>query len=131
MLGEQQPALPTWLTFVLAYMAGLAAAWFVLGQTAGRYFAPDLSASAERVVILGAVLAPLAGLALFQLVFGLLTRRWRSLWFWLVAPIIVYIVLAGAMALLLRGMITMPEAVVLALLLPFACGLVALRLTPS
>ena len=67
------------LEYLVAFIAGLVTSWWVFEMTAGRYFAPDLSASAERIVMLG-LLAPLAGLAVVQLVLSIRQRRGWTFW---------------------------------------------------
>lgn len=124
---ESRSSLPHWLSFTLAYLVGLGVAWLLLEQVAGTYFAPDLSPSAERRLMIMGALAPLAGLAAFQLIFGLLSGRWRGWRFWLIAPALVYAVAITSGYFMMRGYISLTEAAVILLGLPFGLGLWALR----
>lgn len=68
--------------FLTGMLAALAAGWGWLVVVGGATFAIG-----PTRLPLAYVLTPLLGLALFQLVFGLLTGRWRGWRFWaIVAP---------------------------------------------
>lgn len=56
------------------------------------------------------LLPPLVALALFQLVFGALARRWRGLSFWLVALPVSALIWGAGLWLLLDARITVPQA---------------------
>lgn len=120
------PGVYRFLAYVAAWLAGLTASWWVLAMTAGRYFAPDLSARAEWVLLLG-FLAPMAGLAAIQLVLGLSIRRWRGWRFWLIAPPLVYGVIGLGFAGIFAGFVTLIEGLVLGLLALFVLGWVILN----
>lgn len=107
------------LEYLVAFIAGLVTSWWVFEMTAGRYFAPDLSASAERIVILG-LLAPLAGLAVVQLVLSIRQRRGWT--FWLIGVPLTYGTLGLVSAGIYTGMVTVIEGLVIGLFTLFVLG---------
>lgn len=71
--------------FILAFLAGLAATWVVLGVVVMAVFrGPDTE------LPLAILILPLVGLAVFQLIFVSLTRHWRGVRYWIVAGGLVY-----------------------------------------
>mgnify|MGYP003428062026 CR=1 FL=1 len=123
------PVLRRFLAYLVACAVGLATGWWVLTMTAGRFFAPDLSAGAELVVMLG-FLAPLAGLAVIQLVMGLSEeRQWRGWRFWLIAPPLVYGTIARAVAAGDTGRLDLGQRLGLGLATMFVLGWVLLCLS--
>ncbi|WP_410217538.1 hypothetical protein [Paracoccus sp. (in: a-proteobacteria)] len=75
------------------------------------------------------VAPPLIGLALFQLVFGLLCTRWRGLRFWLTALPMSTILWVGGLYLLLEGRIEGRVFLGAEVMVHLMAGLIALRLT--
>jgi hypothetical protein len=78
------PVSPT-VAFLLAYVAGLVATWMALGLVVTTVFkGPDTE------VPLLVLILPVVGLAVFQLLFGSMTGRWRGWQFWLWAGGLAY-----------------------------------------
>lgn len=75
------------------------------------------------------VLTPLVALALFQLVFGLSTRRWRGSRFWMAALPLSAVMWGVGLYLMLDGWLTPRAALWAEAVAHLAAGLVALRLT--
>ncbi|QYX55550.1 hypothetical protein K1T73_10610 [Roseovarius sp. SCSIO 43702] len=103
------------IAVLMAYAVALGVAWFVQVKTVGALFAPGPQGEVWPTV----VMAPLAGLAVFALIFGLLVGtmpRWR---YWVFAPLAVVGVGGVALWAMVRGVVAPPVAalgLVLALL---------------
>ena len=87
------------LWFTLAYVAACALAWFVAASITVNIFSPGGSVDHIPMVL---VLPPLAGLALFQLVFGLVTGIGRGWRFWALGLPLVYAAVAVGLWLYFR-----------------------------
>lgn len=111
--------------FLLAFIAGAAAAGAVyyLGVI-GMLGTPG----AMNVGYLLTVMSPLAGLSVFQLLFGM-TGRWRGWRFWAVALPVVYLIILGLFVLALQGMLQMTVALPVAAVLLLLAGIWGLSLT--
>ena len=112
------PALPAWLLAALIALTGAAGVLVLAGGVTVPVGGTALP--------LAYALPPLVGLALFQLVFGLLARRWRGLGYWLVALPLSAAIWGGALALMLEGRLTATQALGLAVAGHLAAGLAAL-----
>ncbi|MCR4264901.1 hypothetical protein [Nitratireductor sp. ZSWI3] len=112
-------------TYVLAFVVGAGTIWLFMVQLASGMFAPGNSDSIGAFTIL-MLLSPFAGLAVFQLIFGLIARRWRGVWFWLYAPMMVYLIIGVFFFAAFGGYASALEAVALVLICTFAVGLFAL-----
>ena len=80
-------------------------------------------------VPLAYLLPPIVGLALFQLVFGVCTGRWRGLWFWAAAIPLSAVMWGAALMALLGGHASWQAALGVAAVGHVAAGLAALSLT--
>ncbi|MFN3643281.1 MAG: hypothetical protein ACK4TB_10210 [Gemmobacter sp.] len=106
------------LRYAAAFAAAALAAWAVLvatGLTTLRV--PGTTVPAAYA------LAPLAGLAVFQLGFGALTGRWRGAAFWAAALPLTAAVGGLALAAALVRLVTLETAMVSAAAVLFAFGL--------
>jgi hypothetical protein len=104
--------------FVPAFALGAGTAVAVLlwlGQTALRL--PGTTVPAAYAA------APLAGLAVFQIAFGLIARRWRGLLFWAAALPVKAAVTALALTSALTARVAAPVALAAALSALFLFGL--------
>ncbi|WCR01970.1 hypothetical protein [Paracoccus saliphilus] len=113
--------------YTAAFVIGLGTVWLFTAQFVGQIFTPGSLRSPDTGTIL-IMLTPLGGLAIFQLVFGLTTRRWRAFRFWLYAPLIVYLIIGLIGLAVFSGTVSVIEAAVLAAVLIFAVGLYLLTL---
>lgn len=116
----------SYVIYAVAFAAGAAVSWAFMSFFAGQALAPDQSLPVGLLIFL-TWLSPLAGLAVFQILFGLLTRHWRGARFWLVAPAVVYGVLAIFFGIVFLGFGDLVEASVGALVAIFICGLLLLH----
>lgn len=111
------------VSYALAFVIGAGVTYLVLTLSVQNLFGSE--DEVEIALVLN-WLSPLAGLAAFQLTFGLATGRWRSLRFWLIAPLITCAVAAICIMLLVSGWLDMTGAGILALVSLFSAGLIAL-----
>ncbi|MBC9245504.1 hypothetical protein H4P12_01975 [Paracoccus sp. 11-3] len=114
------------IAYAATFVIGAGVAYLVLTLSVQNLFGPDGDAN---IAIVLNWLSPLAGLAAFQLGFGLVTGRWRNLHFWLVAPLITYAAVAIGMALAAKGWLDLIGAGILVLVGLFSAGLIALSLS--
>lgn len=115
------PALPAYL---LSAGLGLAGAAGILSAVAAQTV-PLLGTQ----VPLAYLLPPIVGLALFQLVFGVGTGRWRGLRFWVAAIPLSAVIWGAALMALLGGHASWQAALGVAAVGHVAAGLAALSLT--
>lgn len=115
------PALPAYL---LSAGLGLAGAAGILSAVAAQTV-PLLGTQ----VPLAYLLPPIVGLALFQLVFGVCTGRWRGLRFWVAAIPLSAVIWGAALMALLGGHASWQAALGVAAFGHVAAGLAALSLT--
>lgn len=115
------PALPAYL---LSAGLGLAGAAGILSAVAAQTV-PLLGTQ----VPLAYLLPPIVGLALFQLVFGVCTGRWRGLRFWVAAIPLSAVIWGAALMALLGGHASWQAALGVAAVGHVAAGLAALSLT--
>ena len=123
---------PHWVVFSLTYMAGVLMAFITENLALFMLYSPDQTGSGAAltwVLTISTLLAGLAGLGVFQAIFGTVTGRWRGWRFWLIAPVLVYGLAIASGYWVISGYISLPEAAAILLGLPFALGLLALRLT--
>lgn len=118
--------------FSLTYMVGVLVAFVVGNLALFILYDPDRigsGADVTRILLIGTLLACLAGVGVFQAIFGTVTGRWRGWRFWLIAPALVYglTIMSGNWAI--SGYVSFPEAAAILLGLPFGLGLWALQLT--
>lgn len=111
------------IAYVLAFVIGAGVAYLVLRLSVQNLFG---TVGGANIAFVLNWLSPLAGLAAFQLTFGLATGRWRHLRFWLVAPLVTYAVAAICIMLLTMGWLDIFGAGILALVGLFSAGLIAL-----
>lgn len=95
-------ALPAYLLASVTGLAGMTAVLPVAGGATLPLGATDLP--------LAYVLPPLVGLALFQLVFGAVTGRWRGLRFWAVGLPVTAAIWGAGLVLMLGGHVTAIQA---------------------
>ena len=114
------PALPA---FLLAACLGLAGAAGILSAVAAQTV-PLLGTQ----VPLGYLLPPVVGLALFQLVFGTCTGRWRGWRFWVAALPLSAIIWGAGLVALLGGHVSWQAALGAAAAGHVLAGLTALSL---
>lgn len=115
------PALPAYL---LSAGLGLAGAAGILSAVAAQTV-PLLGTQ----VPLAYLLPPIVGLALFQLVFGVFTGRWRGWRFWAAAIPLSAVIWGAALMALLGGHASWQAALGVAAVGHVAAGLAALSLT--
>ena len=115
------PALPAYL---LSAGLGLAGAAGILSAVAAQTV-PLLGTQ----VPLAYLLPPIVGLALFQLVFGTCTGRWRGWRFWAAAIPLSAVIWGAALMALLGGHASWQAALGVAAVGHVAAGLAALSLT--
>ena len=115
------PALPAYL---LSAGLGLAGAAGILSAVAAQTV-PLLGTQ----VPLAYLLPPIVGLALFQLVFGVCTGRWRGWRFWAAAIPLSAVIWGAALMALLGGHASWQAALGVAAAGHVAAGLAALSLT--
>nr|WP_111298867.1 hypothetical protein [Paracoccus saliphilus] len=114
-------SLPAFAAAALVALTGAAGFVLLAGGT-------TFSVGMARVPLVY-VLTPLVALALFQLVFGLTTRRWRGSRFWMVALPLSALLWGGGLYLVLEAWLT-PRTVLWAeAAVHLVAGLLALRLT--
>ncbi|TGN50207.1 hypothetical protein E4L95_17615 [Paracoccus liaowanqingii] len=94
--------LPSGLLAALIALGGAAGVLVVAGGAVFPMGGTDLPAAY--------VLPPLVALALFQLVFGAMSGRWRGPGFWLAALPLTALIWGAGLWLLLDGRITAPQA---------------------
>ena len=111
--------------FLLAFVAGCVLGYGILYLSAAGMM--DFGGSSFAPFIM-TFLAPLAGLAMFQLLFGM-TGRWRSGLFWIIAPVIVYLVMLLCAWLTLKGGVSIIVAVTISIVLLLLAGIWGLALT--
>lgn len=121
------PLILNLVAFALAYATSVFATLVFVRALAMPLFAGGASSSRGGYLIF---LAPLGGLALFQLLFGL-TGRWRGFGFWRIAPLIVYGILLLCWQGLIYGQLTAIMAIWLAVGLVALAGVAALFLSDS
>lgn len=109
-----RPAPAFAVAFACAAAAALAALWWIGGTTLRI---PGTTVPAAYAA------APLAGLAVFQMVFGALAARWRGAAFWAAALPLTGAVVALALAATLTAAVVPAAAVAAALATLFAFGL--------
>lgn len=100
--------------FAPAAAAALAVLWWMGGTTLRI---PGTTVPAAYAA------APLAGLAVFQIAYGALARRWRGMTFWAAALPVTGAVTALALAAVLTAHLAPPVALALALAVLFVFGL--------
>lgn len=110
--------------FFAAFALAMLGCWGLFELVRGETF----PAGPTRLPMLY-VLPPLAGLALFQLLFGGLTGLWRGARFWVTALAIVAPVWASGLALVLDARLSPLAGLGLVLALLALAGLIALRRT--
>ncbi|MBN9082707.1 MAG: hypothetical protein BGP04_00780 [Rhizobiales bacterium 62-17] len=114
------------VAYFLAFILGIGVTWLILSALTTVMFSPN---GLDNLGIMALqALSPMAGLAAFQTVFGLLTRRWRGWRFWAIAPLVTYFILVTILLLVFIGYVSIIEAIVLALIAIFTAGLIALGL---
>ena len=131
-MGDAHRHAPHWLVFSLTYLAAVLVAFIAENLALFILYSPDqigTVAALARVLAISTFLAGLAGLGVFQAIFGTITGRWRGWRFWLIAPLPVYGSAIAAGYWVMSGYISLPEAAAILLGLPFGLGLCALRLT--
>ena len=117
--------IPDWVGFLLAFLAGYVTAWAVLFSGVFGLFGDDTPA-VEAILLLP--FFPLAGLAVFQLLFGM-TGRWRGWRFWVIATPITYAVLLITAMPILQNKISQVAGTVICAGLLLRAGFLALRWT--
>lgn len=81
-----QGGLSGMMAFLVAYLAGLGAGWVALGTVVTAFFrGPDTALPLLLIAVL-----PIVGIAAFQLVYTLITRRRLTSRFWAGAAALVY-----------------------------------------
>ncbi|MBK4215323.1 hypothetical protein JJJ17_05225 [Paracoccus caeni] len=114
--------------YLLAFVVG-----FAIGAVFMVFFAGKALTSGTMLPVGPSValswISPLAGIAVFQLIFGFGTECWRGLRFWLLAPVTVYFWLAVFLAIFMSGYVNPTVAGIGAALAIFLSGAVALQKT--
>lgn len=112
---------PTVLGYIVVFLAALGVAYIVARMQVGNLFDPGRTGSPLFLVLF----PPLAAIATFALLFGIVVRRPMGLRFWLTAPVLV----ATAMALvyaLIGASLPIPLAFGIATVVLFGAGLALL-----
>jgi hypothetical protein len=107
------------LLYLFAFLCGAGAAYAVLALGAERLF----SGGAQQQVSLMVIMPLLAGLAMFSLVYGLGAGRMLKWRFWVIWPVALFALVRGGVEVMFRGILTIPQAAVIALVLVFVAGL--------
>lgn len=123
------------LAYVLAFVAGVAVIYLVVTLSAQIMLGPGIGGGG--IVGGGGMaagfilnwLSPLAGVAVFQLLFGFGTGRWRNARFWMIAPLATYAIVGLSFLLMGTGLLDLRATVILALVALFSAGIVALTLS--
>lgn len=118
------------LAYVLAFVAGVAVTYLVVTLSAQMMLGPGIvggGGMAEGVILNW--LSPLAGMAVFQLLFGFGTGRWRNARFWMIAPLVTYAIVGLSFLLMGTGLTDLRATVILALVALFSAGIFALTLS--
>lgn len=114
------------IAYVLAFAAAVGLTWGLFSLQVQLTFDPERS-SLSPVLFYA---APLAGAALFQLIFGGITGKWRGWRFWLIAIPAVYLsYFLFVIPAFITGYSSLEKVAAVALSVPFIIGLVALYLT--
>ncbi|PZO67468.1 MAG: hypothetical protein DI498_03860 [Paracoccus denitrificans] len=106
--------------YAVCVVASYVVAWFFWSVPLNTFLPPETSTELFSV----SLLAPLAGLAAFQLLFGSVTGRWRSWRFWVIAPLVIYGTLLSMVKL--ADTISISNVLTIGLTAPFILGLCAL-----
>lgn len=118
--------IPDWVSFLLAFLAGYVTAWAVqFYSIIGIFMGPGKPAASAFLLL---PLFPLAGLAVFQLLFGM-TGRWRGWQFWAIATPVVYAILLATAVPILQNLISQTAGTILCGGLLILAGFWALALT--
>lgn len=133
--ADMAQPMPVWMVrfvvYPLAFGLALAMTWAfsylaMRGLMAAPFAGPAPNLDGPTRLVLW--LAPLAGLSVFQLIFGLIAERWRGWRFWAFAPWLTYLPLALAeWAAIALGIALLP-AILGALVVVFLIGLAFLVL---
>lgn len=134
--ASAEPAgLPGWvvyfLVYPLAFGLALAMAWAFAYLSALHHLSPapliGPAGGLDGPALLVFWLAPLAGLAVFQLIFGLIAEHWRGWRFWAYAPWLTYLPLVAAFRLALGLRLPLLPAMAAGFAVVFLIGLAILR----
>lgn len=112
------PRLRHWVIYSVAFAAGLAGAYGVLWlQAQGMFVAGGSYGPGPQMAMVG-----FGGMAFFALCHMMLTGRAPRGWFWLLGAVLVTATLTLGLWMLSRGVVTLTEGTIIAVLLLYSVG---------